>query len=67
MLNIPPYMSNRIKHSLQTKHKNSMWVLINSDKRLAADGSWRPGTNTVNREEVASDAAPMGAIGQCTY
>ena len=40
-----------------------MWALINSDKRLAAGGSWSPGTNTMNREEVISDAAPMGAIG----
>ena len=47
--------------------KNSMWVLINSDKRLAAGSSWSPGTNTISGEEVVSDAAPMGAIGWCTY
>ena len=44
-----------------------MWALIYSDKRLAAGGSWSPGTSTMNREEVVSDAAPMGAIGWCTY
>ena len=44
-----------------------MWALINSDKRSAAVGSWSPGTNMVNQEEVVSDAAPMGAIGWCTY
>ena len=60
-------MLHRIKHSLQTKHKNSMWVLINSDKRSAADGSWSPGTNMMNREEVVSDAALTGAIGWCAY
>ena len=44
-----------------------MWALINSDKRSAAGGSWSPGTNMMNREKVVSDAALMGAIGQCTY
>ena len=44
-----------------------MWVLINSDKRSAAGGSWSPGTNTMNQEEVASDAALTGAIRRCTY
>ena len=44
-----------------------MWVLINSDKRLAAGGSWSPGTNTMNREEIVSDAALMGAIEWHTY
>ena len=43
-----------------------MWVLINSDKRLAAGGSWSPGTNMMNQEEV-TDAALMGAIRQHTY
>ena len=28
------------------------WVLINSDRLLAAGGSWNPGTNTVVREGV---------------
>ena len=46
------YMLHRIKHSLQTKHKNSMWGLTNSNKRSAAGGSWSPGTNTMNQEEV---------------
>ena len=41
-----------------------MWVLINSDKR-SAGGSWSPGTNMMNQEEVVSDAALMGAIGRC--
>ena len=44
-----------------------MWALINSDKRSAAGGSWSPGTNTMNREEVVSDVAPMGVIRWCTY
>ena len=44
-----------------------MWVLINSDKRLAAGNSWSPCTNTMNQEEVVSDAALTGAIGQHTY
>ena len=44
-----------------------MWMLINSNKRLAAGGSWGPGTNMMNQEEVVSDAAPTGAIRQCTY
>ena len=39
-----------------------MWMLINSDKRLAAGGSWSPGTNMMNQEKVVSDVAPMGAI-----
>ena len=34
-----------------------MWVLINFDKRLAVGGSCSPGTNTMNQEEVESDAA----------
>ena len=44
-----------------------MSALINSDKRSAADGSWSPGTNTMNQEEAVSDAALTGAIGWCTY
>ena len=60
-------MSHRIKHSLQTKHKNTMWALINSNKRSAAGGSWIPDTNTMNQEEVVSDAALTGAIRRCTY
>ena len=44
-----------------------MLALINSNKRSAAGGSWSPGTSTINREEVVSDAALMGAIGWCTY
>ena len=44
-----------------------MWVLINSDKRSAAGGSWSHGTNMMNREEVVSDAALMGAIERHTY
>ena len=44
-----------------------MWALINSDKRSAADGSWSPGTNTMNQEEVVSDTALMGAIRWHTY
>ena len=44
-----------------------MWALINSNQRLAGGGSWSPGTNMMNWEEVVSDTAPMGAIGQHTY
>ena len=44
-----------------------MWVLINSDKRLAAGSSWSPATNMMNQEEVVSDAALTGAIGWYTY
>ena len=29
-----------------------MWALITPNKRLAAGGSWSPGTNTMNQEEV---------------
>ena len=53
-------MSHRIKHSLQTKHKNSIWALINSKNRLAAGGSWSPGTNTMNREEIYIRCSPNG-------
>ena len=61
------YMLHRIKHSLQTKHKNSMWLLINSEKRSAAGGSWSPGANTMNQEEIVSDVVSMGAIRRSTY
>ena len=44
-----------------------MWVLINSEKWSAAGGSWSPGTNTMNQEEVVSDVALMGVIGWHTY
>ena len=60
-------MSHRIKHSLWTKHKTSMWALINPDKRLAAGGSWSPGTNMMNQEEVVSDMALTAVIGWYTY
>ena len=43
-----------------------MWVLINSDKRSAAGGSWSPGTN-MSQEDVVSNVALMGAIGWHTY
>ena len=31
-----------------------LWILINSDKRLAVSGSWNPGTSALNREGVVS-------------
>ena len=31
-----------------------LWMLINSDKRLAVGGSWNPGTSVLNREGAVS-------------